>query len=868
VSFQSIDEIEDALKSSGLGVRDLYTIWEQRQPVLEAVRSKDARVLRADAPRVAWLQSNFSLARRFTASALEKEEFLLVCDAAREALRLWPEANEDERRKLIRVRMDYASALTRLGFTRDARHELEPCVDDTFRPRIGRALKTDLLLQLGDILGEESHHATATAARLRAAEDALGFYKRALQLEPDRLQALVLAAAALLIIGEAGSALRSEAEEKARQILTLTAKLEETNGPRLQTTRARATAQTILGDTDAAAQSYAQLQTMDGVKTAQLAEARFYAQFLAEALGKPRDFFKQAFPPLQLIVFAGHLPDTADGSTHFPAEFIDPVREKLQKKLADVQARVGLVSASAGADLLFIEALRARSGEVHLVLPWSQKEFRRTSVEPFDPVGQAPLWEPLFEKAMGEAATVREIGQVYEPGSAVGWQYLMEVTAGIAFHTARASRLDIQSMVLWDGLPGRGAGSTESFVGFWRYYLRQEPIIIPMPPLGDTERKSSIQLPITRSERSTMHQEVKSMLFADIVGYSKLTEQVIPEFVETFMGRISRLAASSKYAPRSVNTWGDAIYAVFDFAHDAGLFALEITQMIEEGKPDWLQKGLYWEEHRGENEEPIRHPLSIRIGLHTGPVVMHYDPVVRSLGFTGAHVNRAARIEPVAKPGEVFASEEFAALAELGAEIERRIADKDHSSHAGTGFVCQYAGSMQLAKGYPGRFRIYRVLPKRIFAIEELAKAAHEGYRAESKARGDTPAANSSLRSWEELSEDLRDANRAQVADIPNKLGMIGYELAPSHGLRPSEIELTDSQIEELAIREHDRWMNDRMRHGWVYSPRRDNARKHHPLLIPWDQLSETEKEKDRDTIRNLPRLIERAGFRVRKFMN
>ena len=113
--------------------------------------------------------------------------------------------------------------------------------------------------------------------------------------------------------------------------------------------------------------------------------------------------------------------------------------------------------ASAGADLLFTEALRARNGDVHVILPWSQKEFRRTSVQPFELAGQAPLWEPLFEKAIREAATVREIGQVYEPGTSVGWAYLMEVTAGIALHTARASRLDIQPMALWDGLPGRGA---------------------------------------------------------------------------------------------------------------------------------------------------------------------------------------------------------------------------------------------------------------------------------------------------------------------------------------------------------------------------------------------------------------------------
>ena len=47
--------------------------------------------------------------------------------------------------------------------------------------------------------------------------------------------------------------------------------------------------------------------------------------------------------------------------------------------------------------------------------------------------------------------------------------------------------------------------------------------------------------------------------------------------------------------------------------------------------------------------------------------------------------------------------------------------------------------------------------------------------------------------------------------------------------------------------------MKDRIRHGWTYAPVRDNLRKLNPLLVPWDQLSEVEKEKDRDTIRNTP---------------
>lgn len=869
MSLGNIDDVDDLLRSSSISERELYEIWERRQPIPDRGQSKKPGRPAAQTGQIPWVQHDLSLAVLFTRRALDKEEFLLVWDAAQEILRIWPIETENDRTEMVRIRMAYATALTRLGFTRDARRELEPCVAAGFQPILGRKLKVEILLQLGDILREESHHAPSKAVQTHTVEEALGFYRRALDLDPERIEALVQTASTSLVLGEVDSKLLEQAHETARSILTLTKKFQDTDGPRVQSTTAEATAHCVLGNIEEAARSYGQLQNMDKVTTAQLAEARHQAQFLAEALGHPRDLFKRAFPPLQLIVFAGHLPDRPGGRTRFPSESVEPARVAIRAQLDAVDARVGLVSASAGADLLFIEALRSRQGTVHIVLPWSQEEFRRTSVQPFEPSSGSPIWEPIFERAIAEAATIREIGQVYEPSSDVGWEYMMEVTAGIALHTARALRLDIQPMVLWDQLPGRGAGGTDSFHGFWSKQLQLEPIIItlPAPSLQDVHTASETWS--HTSERSILHQEVKSMLFADIVGYSKLTEKVIPEFVRTFLERVSQLVATSKHAPCSVNTWGDAVYAVFDFAQDAGLFALQLTQLIHEGREDWLAKGLYWEEHSGDGTVVTKHPLNLRVGLHCGPVVMHYDPVVRRLGFTGAHVNRAARIEPVTKVGEVFASEEFAAMAELTSETLRRKSGGNGGSGSvsGLGFVCEYAGSMQLAKGYPGRYRIYRVLPKRQFDLELLAMAIHEAYCEECEKRQDTPETNSSMRPWEKLSGDSRDANRAQAADIPNKLRFLGYELAPNHGIPPSEITTTKAQVEELAIREHGRWMIERQRRGWTYAPERDNARLHHPLLVPWKKLSKKEKEKDRDTIRNLPRLLEKGGFRVRRII-
>ncbi|MBI3370789.1 MAG: hypothetical protein HY017_03385 [Betaproteobacteria bacterium] len=53
-------------------------------------------------------------------------------------------------------------------------------------------------------------------------------------------------------------------------------------------------------------------------------------------------------------------------------------------------------------------------GTVHVVLPWSQDEFLRTSVLPFDPSAGGGLWETLFKDAIKEAATIRTIGQVFD----------------------------------------------------------------------------------------------------------------------------------------------------------------------------------------------------------------------------------------------------------------------------------------------------------------------------------------------------------------------------------------------------------------------------------------------------------------------
>ena len=57
--------------------------------------------------------------------------------------------------------------------------------------------------------------------------------------------------------------------------------------------------------------------------------------------------------------------------------------------------------------------------------------------------------------------------------------------------------------------------------------------------------------------------------------------------------------------------------------------------------------------------------------------------------------------------------------------------------------------------------------------------------------------------------------------------------------------------------------MMERERSGWTHGSLRDDARKHHPGMVPRECLPDSEKEKDREIIRDLPKLIELAGLRL-----
>ena len=56
--------------------------------------------------------------------------------------------------------------------------------------------------------------------------------------------------------------------------------------------------------------------------------------------------------------------------------------------------------------------------------------------------------------------------------------------------------------------------------------------------------------------------------------------------------------------------------------------------------------------------------------------------------------------------------------------------------------------------------------------------------------------------------------------------------------------------MERLAEAAHKVWMEGKLRDGWTYGSITDKGKKIHSCLIPYSQLSEADRESDRDMVR------------------
>ena len=89
----------------------------------------------------------------------------------------------------------------------------------------------------------------------------------------------------------------------------------------------------------------------------------------------------------------------------------------------------------------------------------------------------------------------------------------------------------------------------------------------------------------------------------------------------------------------------------------------------------------------------------------------------------------------------------------------------------------------------------------------------------------------------------------------------------------PKPIDTTNVELSEeikelselLAENTHEVWSQGRIRDGWTYGEKRDDAKKQHPCLIPYAELSDSEKAYDRNTSLETLKVILKLGYKISK---
>lgn len=453
----------------------------------------------------------------------------------------------------------------------------------------------------------------------------------------------------------------------------------------------------ILGDVREAEDTYAQAASLARDRYADLASTRRNARLIVQHLETDGSRIEASLRVPPVVLFAGHLIDRPGRpQRRFPPVAEQAVRAALRDRLRPMQPGFGFASAACGGDILFLECMSDLGAAVSVVLPYNRDEFRKDSVD----VVPGADWPARFDRALASAKDVTIASEQRMPGGGMSYQYGFLMLDGAAGVQADELDTDLICLALWDGKPGDGHGGTASSVERWRE-KKQRLEIIDLAAIVDARPAVTIAAPPAPTPAGTQtlapaarfEPRIVGLLFADIQGYTKLTEEEIRLFVEHFLGMVARLLDPQSSAPSSqpsalsaqpllVSTWGDGLHFVFDGAGAAGEFALSLCEAV--GSENWKAKGF-------------RQDLALRIALHAGPVYACLDPVTKRPTFVGAHVSHAARIEPITPPGEVYASGAFAALVR---------------SEGVGGLHCSYVGQTPLAKGH-GTFPTYVVHRRR-----------------------------------------------------------------------------------------------------------------------------------------------------------
>lgn len=458
-----------------------------------------------------------------------------------------------------------------------------------------------------------------------------------------------------------------------------------------------AEAQLLLGREDDACKLYEEaMKQKDTVLYIEIVRARQQLHFLRDAGYKVPNAALEILTPPTIVVFTGHAIDHPSFQVPlFPSEIEADVKRIITDKLQSINAKIGYSSASCGADIIFIEALQSIGGEVNIILPFAISDFIETNVR-----HAGPRWEKRFENVLQSAHSISFASEDKYLGHDMLYRFSNHVMHGSAVMRGQFLTTEPHLMAVWhsrtDSLPGGPTDFIDRWTNISTLHLidldelcEEGGSIDKIDPEHVVPYKSSLNFDpfISKSPERV----IKSMMFSDLSGYSKLQDEHIPSFLD-FLKKLNEAMEKIDIPLESLNTWGDAIFAVADSSLKIAEFGLRYCDIIE-------TLGMKYPE--------FPFPIRARISLHAGPVFIAEDPFIKKMNFYGGQINRAARLEPVTTVGQVYATQQFVAL--LHGEI-----NDERNEYTQRGFkyydkyLTEYVGVISLAKSF-GQQEVYHL---------------------------------------------------------------------------------------------------------------------------------------------------------------
>lgn len=374
------------------------------------------------------------------------------------------------------------------------------------------------------------------------------------------------------------------------------------------------------------------------------------------------------------------------------------IKNEIHNYLDKLDAKIGFSTASSGTDIIFLESMLERGGEINIILPFDISDYLKIFVSYAD-----KNWDERFHACINRASSVTYSSRDRYLENPAYYQFAYRIEQGLTISRGHILSAPAYFLVAWNSeILSDPMENISAAIDHW-CDLTTLRIIDLNTLLSSYEKKESKKLSTLIPEINYLKEHsdedkqylkkeitIKSMLFSDLVGFSKLDNFEIINYIN-HLNKIRNQLNIDELLDYKAETQGDSLFVLMDNPYQMATYALELCDYLSH------QQSL----------SPNIARMEMRIALHAGFVFKVFNPMTQRDTYYGQSIVRVARLEPVTVPGKIYATSEFVSLLTLELERMKKEAQQLKQDYI-TPIKIDFVGTIELAKKF-GREFVYKI---------------------------------------------------------------------------------------------------------------------------------------------------------------